>query len=185
MRTRPAVLFAFLFTISGVFAASSQAQSQATPPAPIPQQILAAKNVFISNGGGASDPYTGRYGDFSGGPDRAYNDFFAALRTFPRYTLVSAPADADLVFEISFSEFPVQQEAGKGNLTVADAKFRLAILDPKTHMTLWSITEYVGGAILEGNREKNYVQAMGRVVADLQALTSATPPGAAPAPVTN
>jgi hypothetical protein len=183
MRTRPAVLFAFLFAISGAFAASSRAQPQpqpqATPSAPIPPQILSAKNIFISNGGGASDPYTGRYGDFSGGPDRAYNDFYAALKTFPKYTLVSAPADADLVMEISFTEFPVQQEAGKGNVTVADAKFHLAILDPKTHMTLWTITEYVGGAILEGNREKNYVQAMGRVVADLQALTSATPPTAA------
>jgi hypothetical protein len=185
MRTRPAVLFAFLFVITGAFAASSQAQPQpqATPSAPIPPQILSAKNIFIGNGGGASDPYTGRYGDFSGGPDRAYNDFYAALKTFPKYTLVSAPADADLVFQISFSEFPVQAVAGKETVTVADAKFRLAILDPKTHMTLWTITEYVGGAILESNREKNYVQAMGRVVADLQALTSTVPP--ATAPVTN
>ncbi|MGA7852344.1 MAG: hypothetical protein WCA15_03395 [Candidatus Acidiferrales bacterium] len=173
MRTRPAVLFAFLFALSGAFAASSRAQAAAA--APVPPQILSAKNIFISNGGGASDPYTGRYGDFSGGPDRAYNDFYAALKTFPKYTLVSAPSDADLVFEISFSEFPVQAAAGKETVTVADAKFRLIILDPKTHMTLWTITEYVGDAILEGNREKNYVQAMGRVVADLQALTSATP----------
>jgi hypothetical protein len=187
MRTRPAVLFAFLFAISGAFAASSQArtQPQATPSAPVPQQILSAKNIFVSNGGGASDPYTGRYGDFSGGPDRAYNDFYAALKTFPKYTLVSAPAGADLVLEISFTEFPVQQEAGKGTNTVADAKFRLVILDPKTHMSLWTITEYVGGAILEGNREKNYAQAMGRVVADLQALTSATPPSPAPPPAAN
>lgn len=182
MRTRPAVLFAFLLALSGAFAVPSraQAQSQATAAAPVPAQILSAKNIFIGNGGGASDPYTGRYGDFSGGPDRAYNDFYAALKTFPKYTLVSAPADADLVFEISFSEFPVQQEAGKGSTTVADAKFRLVILDPKTYLTLWTITEYAGGAILEGNREKNYVQAMGRVVADLQALTSATPPASAP-----
>ncbi|MGA7223993.1 MAG: hypothetical protein WBX16_14115 [Candidatus Acidiferrales bacterium] len=187
MCTRPAVLFAFVFVLSGAFAVSSRAQtqSQASAAAPVPAQILSAKNVFISNGGGASDPYTGRYGDFSGGPDRAYNELYAALKTFPKYTLVSAPSDADLVFDISFSEFPVQQEASKGSTTVADAKFRLVVLDPKTHMTLWTITEYAGGAILEGNREKNYVQAMGRVVADLQALTSSTPPGAAAAPVTN
>ncbi len=185
MRTRPAVLFAFLCAMSGAFAASSRARAQATPPAPIPSQILSAKNIFISNGGGASDPYTGRYGDFSGGPDRAYNEFYAALKTFPKYALVSAPADADLVFEISFSEFPVQVEAGKGTVTQADAKFHLLILDPKTHTTLWTIAEYVGGALLEGNREKNFDQAMGRIVADLQALTSSTPPTAAPAPAAN
>lgn len=185
MRTRPAVLFAFLFAISGAFAASSRAQVKATPPAPIPSQILSAKNIFISNGGGASDPYTGRYGDFSGGPDRAYNEFYAALKTFPKYALASAPADADLVFEISFTEFPVLAEAGKGSVTVADARFRLVIVDPKAHVTLWTITEYVGGALLEGNREKNFDQAMGRIVADLQALTSSTPPAAAPAPSAN
>lgn len=129
MRTRPAVLFAFLIAISGAFPASSRAKSQTTPPAPLPSQILSAKSIFISRGGGASDPYAGRYGDFSGGPDRAYNKFYAALKTFAKYTLVSAPADADLTFEISFSEFPVQVAAGKGTLTQADAKFRLIILD--------------------------------------------------------
>lgn len=175
MRKSPAVLFAVLLAASAAFAASSRAQTQQAAPAPIPPQILSAKNIFISNGGGASDPYTGRYGDFSGGPDRAYNDFYAALKTFPKYTLVPAPADAELIFEISFSEFPAPSDSSKGTVTLADAKFRLAILDPKSHVTLWTITEYVGGALLEGNREKNYVQAMGRLVADLQALTSGAP----------
>ena len=169
------MLFAVLLATSATFAASSRAQTQPTTPAPVPRQILSAKNIFISNGGGASDPYTGRYGDFSGGPDRAYNDFYAALKTFPKYTLIAAPADADLIFEISFSEFPAPSDSSKGTVTLADAKFRLAILDPKSHVTLWTITEYVGGALLEGNREKNYVQAMGRLVADLQALTSGAP----------
>ena len=188
MRTSPAVLFAILLAASAAFAPSSRARAQPHAPAtaPVPPQILSAKNIFISNGGGASDPYTDRYGEFSGGPERAYNEFYAALKTFPKYTLVAAPADADLVFEISFSEFPAPSDSSKGTVTLADAKFRLLILDPKTHVTLWTVTEYAGGALLEGNREKNYVQAMGRIVADLQALTSgapATPP--APAPATN
>ncbi|MFY9801935.1 MAG: hypothetical protein WA211_15540 [Candidatus Acidiferrales bacterium] len=180
MRTRPAVLFAFLFAVSSSLIAAPRAADQQTPAAPLPSQILSAKTIFVGNAGGSSDPYTGRYGDFAGGPDRAYNEFYAALKTFPNYTLVSAPADADLVFEISFSEFPIAGDATKSGTgpTTADAKFRLVIMDPKTRVTLWTITEYVGGALLEGNREKNYEQALGRVVADLQSLTSATPPAA-------
>lgn len=189
MRTRPAVLFAILFAVSGSFATSSraQAQPQATPPAPVPAQILSAKTVFIANGGGELDPNTGRYGDFSGGPDRAYNEFYASLKTFPRYELVAAPAGADLVMEISFVEIPVTAyvEKGGGTPSAADAKLHLVILDPKTHTTLWAITEYVGGAILQSNREKNFNQAMGRIVADLQALTSSTPPTAVATPSAN
>jgi hypothetical protein len=179
MRTRPAVLFAFLFAISSSIAAAPRTADKQAVPAPVPSQILSAQTIFVGNEGGASDPYAGRYGDFSGGPDRAYNEFYTALKTFPNYTLVSTPATADLVFEISFSEFPVPGDVTKGGSspTTADAKFRMVIIDPKTHVTLWTITEYVGGALLEGNREKNYEQALGRIVADLQSLT-ASPPSA-------
>jgi len=45
------------------------------------------------------------------------------------------------------------------------------IIDPKTHITLWNITEYVQGAMLLGNRDKNFDQAMTTVVARLKALT--------------
>jgi hypothetical protein len=177
MSTRPAMLFGFLFLFavsSSVFAAPGGAQQQVAP-APVPAQILSAKTIFIANGGGASDPNIGSYGEFTGGPERAYNEFYAAVKTFPNYTLVGAPAGADLVLEISFSEFPAPTDSGKGTITAADAKFRLVIIDPKTHVTLWTITEYVGGALLAGNREKNYQQGMERLVADLRSLTSSAP----------
>jgi hypothetical protein len=174
MCTRPAVLLAFLFVFFGIFVAGS-------PAAPVPPQIYSAKTVFISNAGGATDPYTGRYGDFSGSPDRAYDEFYDAMKTWPRYSLVSAPADADLIFEISFTEFPVPGDVTKtgSGPAVADAKFRLVILDPKTHVTLWTFTEYVGGALLEGNRDKNFDQALGRIVADIQSLAATAPPSPA------
>ncbi len=178
MSTRPAVLFAFLFAISGSFAPASRAQTQAPAPAPVPAQILSAKTIFIGNSGTEGDPNTGRSGEFSGGPDRPYNEFYTAMKMLPRFALVPAPADADLVFEISFLELPVAGGVVNGGSTpnTADAKFRLVILDPKTRVVLWTFVEYVAGAMLQGNRDKNFEQALGRIIADIQSLASSAPP---------
>ena len=113
--------------------------------------------MFIAMAAAQLDPNTDNYGDFSGGPGSRLQRLLRVPENFPDDTkLASAPADADLVFEISFAEFPVPLYAERRrHANVADAKFRLVILDPKTHVTLWTITEYVGGAILQGNREKN------------------------------
>jgi hypothetical protein len=86
------LLLSSLFSVT-VFAAS---QSKQTPPAPIPPQILAAKRVFIGNAGGEDLSL------YTGGPDRPYNQFYAAVKSSGRFELLSAPADADLLFEISF-----------------------------------------------------------------------------------
>jgi hypothetical protein len=71
---------------------------QSKDVAPIPVQIIAARKVFISNAGQESVP-----GAFSGEPDRTYNQFYGAIKNWGQYELVSAPADADLVLEISFT----------------------------------------------------------------------------------
>lgn len=42
------------------------------------------------------------------------------------------------------------------------------MIDPKTHITLWSFVEYVRGAILLGNRDKNFDQAMNSIVSRLK-----------------
>jgi hypothetical protein len=49
------------------------------------------------------------------------------------------------------------------------------IIDPKTHITLWNITEYMQGAMLLGNRDKNFDQAMTTVIARLKGLTVPSP----------
>lgn len=177
MRTRPAVLFAFFLVIPRAFAAPPRAQVQQTGAAPVPAQILAAKTIFIGNSGSESDPNAGRFGQFSGSPDRPYNEFYAAMKASPRFSLVSAPADADLVFEISFMELPVAGGVVNGGSTpnTADAKFRLVILDPKTHVVLWTFVEYVEGAMLQGNRDKNFEQTLGKLVANIQSLASSVP----------
>lgn len=55
-------------------------------------------------------------------------------------------------------------------------ELQVLVIDPKTHVTLWNITEYVRGAILLGNRDKNFDHAMTMVVNRLKILMSPTPP---------
>src|SRR5579872_3002052 len=67
--------------------------------APLPSQIVTAKKVFISNAGGEFNTHI-----WSGAPVRTYNQFYAAIKSWGRYELVSAPANADLVLEIGFAD---------------------------------------------------------------------------------
>ena len=76
---------------------SADKPKDAVPPAPVPSPIAAAKKVFISNAPGSSLPAS------FGGPDRTYNEFYAAMKGWGPYELVAAPSDADLILEISFT----------------------------------------------------------------------------------
>jgi hypothetical protein len=112
---------------------------------------------------------------FNGGPDRPYNQFYPAMKDWGRYELVSSPADADLVLEVSW----VLTDTGL-KLPVL-GQLRLVVIDPRTHVTLWNLTEYVRGAMLLGNRDKNFDQAMNTLVARMKSLTTspAAPPDSA------
>jgi len=55
-----------------------------------------------------------------------------------------------------------------------DPQFRLVIRDAKTNAVLWGFTEHLQWAILQGNRDRNFDQAMGKIVGDVQALASPT-----------
>jgi len=139
-------------------------QPDVAPPAPPPAQFRTAKRVFVGNRG-ADAPWVGRPngqagGPFSGGPDRPYNQFYAALKAWGRYELVGTPGDADLVFEIQFGIGPVYPE------------FRLVVRDPKTHSALWAVTEHLPAAARQESRDKNFDQAIARLVSDIQALTA-------------
>jgi hypothetical protein len=170
MLTRPVLLFVLCFALACSFADAGTARAQ-SPSAPVPAQLVTAGKIFISNAGGDIDPNTKQLGEFVGLPVRPYNDFYAAMKSWGRYQIVSTPSDADLVFEISFS---VSLATGG-----ADCKFHLVILDPKTHVTLWAFTEYVETAILAGNREKNFEQGMAGIVADAKSLASFSAPAPA------
>lgn len=141
----------------------SRAQ-QASVAAPVPSQIITAKRVFISNATGevmvagvASNP--------------TYDEFYAALKSWGRYELVSTPADADLIFEIHFTVGmgPTSIINGSGSLSKV-MQFHVIVLDPKTHVLLWEITQPLQGANRVETGRKNFTQAMANLVGSVKKL---------------
>ncbi len=174
MQTIKAPVLCLSLAVLGLIQAASAQQSKETAPAPVPAQIAAAQKIFISNAGGASLEAVIDETVFNGGPDRPYNEFYAAMKSWGRYEVVSSPAEADLVFEISWAL------TDTGLRLPVLGQLRLVIIDPKTRITLWNLIEYVRGALLLGNRDKNFNQAMNTVVARLKALTTPPSPTADP-----
>lgn len=145
-------------------------QPKQVPPAPVPPLILVAKKVFISNGGGDESLFGSP--QYSGGPDRLYNEFYAGMKSWGRYELVGRPEDADLVFEIRLMVLqPLRLEhLGGGDNPAYDSQFHLAIRDMKTHETLWGLTEHAQTAFLQGNRDKNFEQALEGILSELRRI---------------
>jgi hypothetical protein len=75
-------------------------KSGPVPSAPVPSLILSAKKIFVANAGGDESVFDPQY---SGGPDRLYDEFYAAAKSWGRYELTSSPEDAGLVFEIGLT----------------------------------------------------------------------------------
>ncbi len=147
--------------------------------APLPAQIFTARKVFVSNAGGDTLGYYG------GGSDRAYHQFYAALKDWRRYELVAAPGDTELAFEISFAMPTVGENVSGGNgiTSVSSSplkgpQFRLAIVDLKTHVLLWTFTEHVQPATLQMNRDKNFDQAIAALVNDVRNVAGQPGPAA-------
>ena len=162
-----AVVLSFLQLTSFASAATKQSVSGPTPP-----QISLAKKVFIANAG-ENQPF---FNDaiFTGGQQRAYDEFYAGMKSSGRYELAGAPADADLSFEIEMAVnragARISQEPNLLGDVPYDPYFRLVIRDPKSNAILWVTIEHVQWAILQGNRDKNFDQALARLVSDVESL---------------
>jgi len=181
---RPSLGCAFLvmFVMIGRTLVSA-AEPKQVPPAPIPAQILTAKKIFIGNAGGEQAWYDDA--EFSGGADRAYNQFYAAMKSWGRYQLVATPSDADLLVEIQFTCPPALGAANQGGDSLAgrpfDPQFRLVTREAKTNSLLWAFSERVQWAVTRGNRDKNFDQALNRIFADLRGIAGGSAEaGAAP-----
>ena len=74
---------------------------------------------------------------------------------------MSSPADADVVFEVR------SYDSREARLQV-----HLSILDPKTHITLWSLTQEVEGASRTATVRKNFDEGMNALVGDLKKLVA-------------
>jgi hypothetical protein len=168
------VVFYMALAVLASAPALNAQQAKLPAPGPVPAQIGAAQKIFVSNAGGESFEAVIDQTVFSGGPDRPYNEFYAGLNGWGRYDLVSSPVDADLVLEISWAL------TDTGLKLPVLGQLRLQVIDPKTHVTLWSFIEYVRGAILLGNRDKNFDQAMNTIVSRLKQLAGPSAPSPAP-----
>jgi hypothetical protein len=169
-RLKAALLFTCLAAFLGCGPVCAAQQSKQVPPAPIPSLILTAKKVFIANGGGDESLFdTPQY---SGGPDRLYNEFYAATKSWGRYEIVDTPEKADLVFEIRLTLVQLLRTEALGNNNPEyDSLFHLAIRDAQTHETLWGLTEHAQQAVLQGNRDKNFERALAAIVSELQRIS--------------
>jgi hypothetical protein len=143
----------------------AQSKPAPAPPAPIPQQIFAAKKIFIANAGG--DEMANFDPRFSGRPDRAYNEFYAAVKSWGRFEIVGSPAEADLLLE-------VRQSVSTGPASGSDPQFRLKIRDARTNALLWSFNIHSQFGLGQAESDRNFDQAVNRLVTELRALV--TPP---------
>jgi hypothetical protein len=159
------VALAVLATLP-VFA--SEKMKEPVPPAPIPARILSGKKAFVSYAGLTSSYLTPYVVDHTGSVNGLYDEFYAAMKSWGRYDLVSDPGDADLVFEVSL----IWQRQ-------ADPSFGLKIFDPKTHVVLWAFIETVPAGSGR-NRVKAWDNALAKIVNDAKQLADqpAVPAGA-------
>ncbi len=139
-----------LLGIAAMALSGSSPAQKAAERAPVPAQIFSAKKVFVSNAPG-DDSY-------GSGPARLYDPFYAALKSWGRYELVSDPRDADLVFELTYLE-PIVDVTVTGTAATgasggshSDPQVRLVILDPKTHVSLWWFAAHIKSPFLRLNR---------------------------------
>lgn len=156
------------FAIAMMLPLVSALQAQA-PAAPIPAQILTAKTVFISNAVGVSDEKI-----WSGGPAQPYNELYAAIKSWGRYELVAAPAEADLVLQIGYTDTLTDVGGSKdsGPVSFSTPQLSLVILDMKTHMILWTMNEKTSTAHAQKGRDQALAESINALVNNLKALTA-------------
>jgi hypothetical protein len=165
-RTTLRVLWAIAMLALPLFGA--QQPKDGPLPAPMPVSIATAKKVFIANAPGYSLPAS------LGGPTRPYNEFYAAMKSWGRYELASAPTDADLILEISFANPTPHVNVG----STSDFLLKLVIVDPKTHAPLWRFLESFapkgGYSHPKDTLSSNFDRSIADLVDDLRKLVGAS-----------
>jgi hypothetical protein len=145
----------------GILCIPLAAQRQAAPvnssAAPVPAPILEGKKAFISFELGDVSAFPSVY---SGGPERAYNEFYQGMQQWGRYQLVSDPKDADVIFSIRFVESP----------GMAYPQIRLGISSSGGRVSLWGFTEEINGAIRKKNRDAAFTETIAQIIDDVKLL---------------
>jgi hypothetical protein len=159
-----------------LFLAASVATAQDTAGqvrGPVPPAILSARRIFVSNAGADSGLFPK---PFSGNTDRAYNQFFAALKAAGLFELVYDPSEADLVLELQLlaPTGPSNADKQKG-ASEPVPEFRLTVYDRKSHYILWTLSESIGVALLQKTHDRNFNQALSNLLLDFQQLANKLP----------
>jgi hypothetical protein len=128
--------------------------------APVPTPLVAGKKAFISYELGDVTAFPDAY---SGGPERAYGEFYSAMKTWGRYELVANPNDADVVFAVRFVD-PVG----------VVPQIRVGIMDAKTRFALWGFVEQVDFKFRKKNRDLAFTDSVKLLVTDIQTLIGQT-----------
>jgi hypothetical protein len=146
----------------GLATASTAQMPAYTEPGPLPPALASAKTIFVSNAGADSGLFPE---PFSGDPDRAYTEFYAALKATGDYTLAGDPSQADLVLELRLlaPEGPSEPSKQKGASDPLPS-FRLVVYDAKTHYILWTVTNSIDLAFLQKTHDKNFDVALAGVL---------------------
>ena len=162
MRNKWALIAMVLMAGSSIFAG---AQRQAAPvnssAAPVPMPIRQGTKAFISFELGDVSSFPGVY---SGGPERAYNEFFQGMLSWGHYKLVYDPKDADVVFAIRYVD--------------GGPYLRMQIESPQG-VSLWGFAEQINLGIRKKTRDAAFSDAVAQIVDDVKKLVEQ---GAAPAP---
>jgi hypothetical protein len=155
---KPVVLFCIV--VSGSLSVAAQHQDSA----PIPNQIVTAKRVFIANAG--LDSKSTVAFRKAGDPNRPYNAFYADMKKWGRYEVVPSLSEADLVLELRFTA-PL---SGCQESDSYGPQLNLKILDAKTHFVLWAVNEQVDGAFRKSTWLNNVDDSISKLVSDLKDL---------------
>ncbi len=134
--------------------------------APVPDPLLTGKRAFISYELGDVTAFPSSY---SGGPERAYGEFYTQMKAWGRYELVSNPKDAEVIFAVRFVDPP----------NIPHPQIRIGILDGSGRVSLWGFVEEVDFAFFKKHRDQAFTAAVKQLVADVQTLVT---PGAAVSP---
>jgi hypothetical protein len=140
------------------------------PPAPLPEAVVTAHKVFLSNGGGS---------------DLAYDAFYSEMKKWGKYQIVGSPNDADLIVELSYQVEDMGTRVWSSvntynNTTqvhsrqIIDPKLILTIYDAKTKNSLWSTIDHRRLARMEKNREKEMINSAERLVEELRSRSVTT-----------
>ena len=156
------ISLAFL-AVAGLLSCLPPGQQQQAAPLAIPAQIVAAKNVFVSNGGvdSASPVVLER----AVGPNDPYNQFFVAIESMPGDMTLWRRL-LTLIWFLSCG-LPQHFLAATHQPLLA-----LAILDTKTRVRLRTLTTRVGDAHRKGAWDRNLKGGIDNLVDDFRQLAT-------------